>query len=827
MATIANRTYTSLTANTVYGGRQAPTLGQDLFSFTLENNDPGVHSRTLFRGGMPFAKGDIPPGYVPSVKRDGAPVAVQFDERSTWSDGSLKFAVMHLRDSDTAGAGSKTYTVAAATGSYNNTGATTLASVAAANDLAVEVSNLAQWDGTLSETRASGAARASFAEHAGVATRVTKIHSGSVCEGWVVWGMFKDGATGSGAEDAHLKAVWHVDVWKDASGAVIDTEFSCVLAQDWWAVPGKFRLDYSAALKRNGALVHNYAGIKHIYHAHWMTVRMQDDANHGKRHWVGTVPTLTYKFSKAYWKATKLVPPYDLDFVPGNPGAHSYVPLSTQKHRAHIDGTGGYIGRSMLSEPCARAFLLQTPAAVRDSRLSNFAGLHCPFHYRDERMRMRPGESADVANTLIPLLLNPKPPEASTFPGLPAPKDAYAGTEYQTVAERGGWVPIKGGEAPWASSGGTSHAVGYSTYAYLLEGEHYMLESVIDHATRTGQCGHSNQWGHKPYRWWYQQPNAITELGIPSGRYAGIPGLTTQERSMAFTMNIVAYAAALTPDSDPQGAYLRVWNAHINDYINDSMDYTPPSAWAAGLHFSSHKDMRSPWQNFLNIQGCYQNYRMTEQAASKRFAENAMRIIYGLHARSPYNLGIYHALVAPYNGDYSQDNQFHAARDFRNKSKIWTDGVTVKIEHYHPLVEGDVFYFTISNSGMLRIDMPPGAQEAKPYYVVGPLVHEQIYQSALQCCFFSLSETPGGPPVSFPLALYSCGFISTSATGITAPTGVDIGADNSGYLCIAQACYAFAEQEGAPGIVGGEAAAVRAFTSAVNYSQAAGWMCKP
>lgn len=800
---------------TLYAGLPTPSLT----SFTLDNWDSVTPTRTLFRGGMPFKKGDIPSGSVPEIRRaGGAPVVAQFDERTTWSDGSLKFAVCHMRDTDLAGMASQGYEIYSVTGSFSNTGATTLASVVASDALTVEFSSLAQWNGTSSATRGAGAALAAFATHAGVATRVTKIHSGPVCEGWMVWGMARDGAAGAGSADAHLKTIWHVDVWKDAGGTVIDAEFGCEVAQDWWTVANKFRLDYTATLKRNGTTVETYTGVQHPYKSRWMTVRKTDDNNHARRHWVGAVPALVYKPSKTYWLSTKLVPPMDPAFTPSAGTKATYVPLSNMQHRAHIDDTGDYNGRGVITLFDTLAFMRQTGFDTRNARTNAFAGLHVPYHFRDDRTRTRPSESADVANTLIPLRWVPKSDAASTFTGLPAPKHAYNGVAFNDIADKGGYVYPTGGEGVWGTSIDSSHAPAFSTFAYLLEGERYMWEAMVDLATASAHNLTAGQYGGMPWLHWYENTSSRAEMSVPSAQWTGVPAYTVtgNERSVGWATNMLAGAAGLAPDSDPQGQYMKAWNSHCADYLTECFTYQPPSAKQAGQSFNEvggQTNLLLHWQAGFVVMSLLQNKRMTEETGFDAYANMSLRGIVGSATNSLYNLVNNYSLTKlPIESYTSAQTYFTPAQILTSfEVTVASDILTFPADFIYSLQNADEVYFTRN----LSKSLPSGYTEGTKLFVVSASGKTG-----------RVSLTSGGSPISIPNGTYSVGIRAFGDTNTVAAFPPYLPPANN-FFNIGRAALVYAKEEALPDMPAGLADKIVAFSANIDFSADPRWKMVP
>ena len=808
--------YTGAAGALIAGGR--PGTARPVTTFTLDNWG-AAPSRVLHRGGMPFKKGDIPKNFVPEIRLGETVVAAQFDERVTWKDGSLKFAVMHLRDTDLAAGASNTYEVWAVPGKYNNAGSLSVTAVAAANPLRCEIDGIESWvAGTTFTPRGASAALAKFDSHAAVATRVRKVHSGPVCEGWQVWGMFKDGINGQGAEDAHLKAVWYVDVWKDAAGAELAVEHCAVVAQDWWDGVGKKQLRYNLTYRKGATTVQVYSQVVHPYHSQWATVYLEDDHNHARRHWTTAQPTLTYKPSKTYWVESKLIPPYDTTLPPEPiPAIYKgratgvYVPCGAIDHRAVVNDYGGYMGRGMLPNFDVMAFLSPTARNVRVARANALAGLGFPGHIRDQR-----SDGQDISNKIIPLKCDPKPPEYTQVEGLPPPMHAYSGgLSISQFTEAPFWGGTEGGTGStneWNINsyfGDMSHGVSYSAYGYMVDGERYLMEAQLDLAANTVQGQNANGGGSCPTLRWDGNAFAKKEMQLPTLQYwSAISNMAGQERAMGLAAAIYAYAAALTPDNDPQGVYIRKWLAHMDDYFAQYRLATPPSARRTGLNYMSENGKHTPWMSGFNVQGCYQVARMNEAPGARGYAELLARMAYGIYQRSLYDtlmLDVFHLnKTLP----YSHDNDFFKPGEFLQPQTInAAGGVISSTSMYFDFVDGDEIYFLSPANAPL---IPVGIEEGTRFYAVNSAVNPLRTGVITRSC--ALALTPGGAPVSFPDGKY---FIAgkmmggTSAPMVAAYPPYLPNADS--YSSIMRATLAMAETEGHPDIPAGTNDAMRAF----------------
>ena len=719
------------------------------------------------RIGLPFKKGDIPAGNALVIKRGATEIAAQFDERSTWSDGSLKFAVGHIRESAFTASESKTLTITkAAAYNFDNVGVKTLTDITAAYDFKVEVSNITQFDGSTTVTRGSGSALASFNAHAAVATRVTKIHSGPVCEGWMVWGMFKDGADGSGAEDAHLKAIWYVDIWKNADGTIADVEFACVLSQDWWAVANKYRLNYTAILKNGASTIETYATVQHPYKSQWATVRKTADNNHARRHWVTAVPTLNYKPDKDYWVSTKLIPPLDTAYTPNSNATigytATYTPCSSMNHRAGIDATGAYAGRGMMTNPDCVAFMRQTAADMRHARTNAFAGLHVPYHYRSEATRTRPSEAADIANTVLPLILLPNPTSNWTADGMPAAGHWYAGTASWDTAFLGAitYVAPTGGAGVWTTSVDATHAVAYSYFAYLHEGERYFMEAQLDLATNAAHQQNGNVFAAAPNLTWYEVTAQRTALSIPSTRYTGIASMrgANNIRMIGFSHMLLGYASAVVPDADPQRNFIRAFAGNNAHYAKTCLDYTPANVLAIGtFNDRNNSGAWSPWMQAFSGIGAYTHYNCTEDINAKVQGDHFAKVATAAFlANQLYFSATYHALMAnktdsadPLTNPYrAHGNLLTGPSKLTAASNVFTlDAVASGIKSVAAVRNGDELVFVTLGTAFTTGQVLPSG------YTAGTILYV-INASGMT---FQLSATVGGSAISYTNGTYYAG----------------------------------------------------------------------
>ena len=725
-------------------------------------------SKGFIRLGLPFKKGDVPTGSALAISVDDRTIAAQFDERTTWNDGSLKFAVCHLRDRDFAGDEGRTYSVNRTLSSgFDNTGVKALGDISKAHRFNIAFENVQKYDGAATSVYGAGRFNADFNTHTNTATRVTKIHSGQVCEGWLVWGMATDA---NGTPDAHLKTNWHVDIWKNADGSVADIEFSVVVAQDWWSIKGKYLLNYTATLKDSEKVLQAYSNVTHPYNSHWITCRLQDDDNEGRRHWAsGNCPTLVYKPDKSYWVSTGLVPPLNLALEPkscatvsgnqGGPYTSHYIPCSGQNHRTDVDQTGSYPGRGLITNMDGIAFLRQTAADFRWARLNAYAGLHIPYHHRSNRSRVRRGEKADTANMIISTVMLPLSPNADNFTldGMPAPVEAYAGSNTPSQYADSYVSPL-GGTGVWrvAVPGQASHAVNFSYFMYLHEGERYFLDATIDLAANLVQQMDGTIYGGRPLTAYCDENwrEFVDIFHPPNVQWSAIGSMlrASNIRAAGWAAAIFGSASALCPDNDIQKHYLIALNAHQFAWCIDGMRYMPKSMKDAGwwLQYDRGDFDYAPYMHNFVCLGSLFNFQLTECVDAKTLGAMTASVSIGLAEGGLYRAASMQLFGRPVTAPWNPitNDFFPRASAIINYFMTTISRMTNTLNAYDvlqgelPVREGDVLFPADVAYIYPKIAIPTELTPGKRYYIINLSGTKQNYT-------FQISEIPGGSPVIF------------------------------------------------------------------------------
>ena len=807
-------------------------------SFGLANWKTNGTSAGFARQGVVFKKGDMPAGSSVELRRKGALVAAQFDQRVTWSDGSLKFAVMHLRDTAFAANESRTYDlVRVSGGSFDNTATTTIADITSRHRFLIGFPNHRQTaDGKTFEAVGSGVSAADFATHMSVPTRVEMHHAGSICDGWTGWGMAGDVA--SQAPDAHLKVNWHADIWKNPDGSVYSIEIGAEPAMDWWSVPNKTLRTYDALLVDSllsgpASVIGGYKAVTHPYKCRWLTVQNAGGNNRGRRHWVGgACPTLTYLPNKAYWIATGLVPPLNLAAKPAayasfNGDANTYMPCGNQSHRGQIDSTGGYEGRGIITNSDGIAFLRQTAEDVACARINGHVGLHVFLHYRSSGTRRRPGDARnDIANTPISMIMGLSrgnvPGYDFTADGMPKPVHAYA--DGRTTPEgRDGYVAPAGGSGVWSTNtGDASHAVNYSYFMYLLEGERYHLEAQLDLATNLVHQGIDNVYSNRP-----RSPVAKGGFGratkAPDTVYDAVAGLNGQERAGAWGLNILGSTTGIVPDHHVAARFIKRLNQQQAIYIRDILAYLPADAKASGSSpFNDEGGLTIPWTSAFNTLGAYHNWAVTETAEMRAWGDFTANMSIGMVESHIFKTLAYRANAKQRAAEYdavgnryvprnqtrirtAEDSSTYAGQ-LDSKTGMVTVKPTVKLQN------GDIVYVEELNTNGAPTEVPGDLKVGTPYYLV-----DVTGDSA------RLSLSPGGAPV--PITVMHWVELSCDPKRpfdpLTTPAPANLTADD--YVPIHCAALVMANRSGNPDANAVIVKKIRAFVSRINTSKFVNW----
>lgn len=464
------------------------------------------------------------------------------------------------------------------------------------------------------------------------------------------------------------------------------------------------------------------------------------------------------------------------------------------------------MGRGIMPNVDCIAFVTQTAADVRMARVNNFAGLHIPAHRRSNRMRRRPGDSADdTANTLVANILWDERSSATpnsffnfTSDGMPGPVHAY--TDSRTdVSRRDGYVYPTGGmtsgSTAWSMTEDIAHAVPYSYFGYLLEGERYFLEATLDLGMNAIQSliGGPQQ-GMGVNVFFNQFENRPFYPGATSAQWAG----TAMKYEFAGISRAVGWAANLlacmviVPDNDVQANYVKQVLAVNAKHLHTSTSVIPTSGSGA---WSPVGGPISPWMDSFIAMGAYTAYARTGDSNWLSTAEYMARGPIQWAASGYTGLALaYRAMARPSQriewnattNNWFSDGAWFIMADGASIS-VTTDRITVTVSSYFSYTAGDEVVPSDSDTSFNQVVVP---SELGPFgarfYIVNPIGGTS----------FQLSRTLGGAPIDFTSSYsgLSFGFRLQSANN---PATFTNEAGDS-YLPISRAVVVLARRNGHP-----------------------------
>lgn len=586
------------------GGGGGDTL---IAEFTRVNGSASVAAGSDQIIGHPLKRGALSSGEI-LVVTDSSDVEVAAHFRllrAYDTDANTPVGVhIMLRDTNIGTSASRGYKLKKRTGTYDNTDpATDLATLIAAHDFKVEFSSVTETDSGGTRTHGSGAMLATLAA-ANVSGRVVKLIANPVLERWQLHAYVKDGSGGGGSADAHLHATWYVTRWRNSNGTEKKLYVTCVLSLHEYAVASKKRLDYNAVLKDNTTTLGTYSSVDHCYHSEWATIRPDADIAIARPIASdGTSNTLHTQYDKSYMAACECLAPFNTTRTPDEHTIVAYVPaggsdggggIANMGHRTNIDGTGIYNGRAVLSSIYAtNAVMLQTANAWACERGAAMAGLHVPYHCR--------APFGDTPNLPMTQRLDRddgtfRAKNAWTGDGMQAGVDDYPSKGNDTVS----YVAPEGGTGDWSPSINSSHAVPYSGFMWLIDGEDYLHQASADLAVNLVFQAHANFAGSRN-----SLPFATFGgySGIPTTEWSGTSQVwCIQERGCGLAMHVLRWGTAFRPDSCIEANYLDDLLAHADDYLETGIGLLPAGHVANGtfMGMSAEGYLSQSWHSGIN-----------------------------------------------------------------------------------------------------------------------------------------------------------------------------------------------------------------------------------
>lgn len=472
----------------------------------------------------------------------------------------------------------------------------------------------------------------------------------------------------------------------------------------------------------------------------------------GRMNWLGGErPRVHVRFDRAYWRASRMLPPFELldatpaeapEWSPGKqtvkdkePPSRPYRPLGVSHVYIGFNEPGDKSQIGMLPSWAAKAFLSQRVSWATMARQAACVLASGPIHVRNEVVR----------------LLTPPTVLATSYEkdglGKPAP-----GWRYHPAAgvERNSFAPVarEGGMGQWTgsyqSSWDASHLPALAYYTVLTEANRYLLDEQIAIAAHVAQIAALRTTALGGNRAWHGC--AIRE--------------DSNSRAGGWALRELSYATAVCPDEDPMRRYL-------GDILQTNFDYAlaaiedrdavDPGFKAAGKFLFHNKVAHDQlWMTAFILMGASIAWCQHEQPAAKRFMDHLtvqmQAVMGGCDAFVTTNSHLFRKHT---DGRDFSSNPLRAADDIvfniMGNCSFAADGSNrvvrtprkkgqygVQVGHdFWPLAAGTKVVFNTSypsNKG--RPPAPVSLDET--YYVVNPNSDGVTFQ---------ISRQPGGPPV--------------------------------------------------------------------------------
>jgi hypothetical protein len=449
--------------------------------------------------------------------------------------------------------------------------------------------------------------------------------------------------------------------------------------------------------------------------------------------------TLRFQMNQAYWVSTGLIPSYDLTIQPASNAPTSYWPNCSEPVTRYLGTTGERDDLGILPAWYARHFLTQAAVDEQVVRVVSLVGGH-GFSIGLE----------DSATLTYPCVNNGV--NGAAYAGMPAPN-----SKFQWTAGTSSTSGFKDTTNPLVRLAGfsmqdTTHMPQFSYYPYLLTGEPWHLDNLLEHANNAVYQRYRVSGEAVISETEYALSTAsgggsrILQVGSNPWRYGIAIGCSSNsDRGDAWACGILAAAAGIGPDKNPDCVSYKQYFLDMNtatwQAANDILQALPPFAAQLGLW-----DV-PPTAGSYSVDSWQLAYLGAAVALAATATEdpNALNILnahvkYFDYVTSTY--GGWHA--SAYMSVVRMGKEWGAPLAtgpsniaFFGPNFKWTAGgpfILTPFRNYMP-ANGDSVIF-VDSWASNQFVTPAGFEKYTPYYMVG-----------LNGNDFGLSATPGGQPV--------------------------------------------------------------------------------
>jgi len=211
------------------GSQSGAGGGRHVATVKFQNISPSAATpaESYITFGQSFVMGDVPHGNRPALKRadTGGILPAQFDLRSTWPDGSLRWCEVSCVAPSVQPRAALTVDLYSEAGSYNNAKTRSLADITSNSDIKIAISNCVDYSGA----RFMGGAQ-TLRFNAASNLRAELVKSGPICDQWRVWDWFPGQPSGG----EQLAGFFYVTAWtKQSNGSLAAIQHITKVHNGW------------------------------------------------------------------------------------------------------------------------------------------------------------------------------------------------------------------------------------------------------------------------------------------------------------------------------------------------------------------------------------------------------------------------------------------------------------------------------------------------------------------------------------------------------------------------------------------------------------------
>ena len=451
--------------------------------------------------------------------------------------------------------------------------------------------------------------------------------------------------------------------------------------------------------------------------------------------------TLHCSMDKSYWVSTGLMPPYDITIQATSNTTTSYWPNSAEPVTRYLSTTGERDDLGIMPAWYVRHFLTQAPVDTRVVRvISLVAG------------QFSVGLENSATGT-YPCVNNGPNGQGQAYTGMPTPNPSF-----YWCAGQGATVGFPHGDTtnPNVQIAGfdeqnTSHMPQFNYYPYLLTGEPWHLDMLLEHANsavygRMKPVGVANI-SNTSFSLG-TNGGGVRNLTVGSKTWYGITigDSTGQQRADAWGSGLVIAAAAICPDRHPECASYRQYFNNMNSDTWSAavaiIHALPNFARSAGLWstpFQQGCTVTAPWQ--MSYMGAAIGLACT--ATENHNALSTLKchtkwFDYVVSQFGGWHAGTFHVVVKVANNEGSPLVGSNSGIGFEGPNFTWSAGghfILTPFSNYTP-ANGDkvIFGDTVGSDPKVT---PAGFSKYTAYYMVN-----------LNGNQFDLAQSPGGSPIA-------------------------------------------------------------------------------